>query len=96
MEDGLPSAHIAFAADGSCEFGTAGNSSLDAANPHVMLSVENCDYFEWWLPKEACKFGFVEDLALNSRSRLEAPTKPGLGCEIDWEWVRSNTVATLS
>lgn len=80
----------------NCEIGTAGNSSLDAANLHLMLSVENCDYFEWWLPKEDRQFGFVEDLTLNSGRRLEAPTKPGLGYEIDWEWVRSNTVETLS
>lgn len=80
----------------NCEIGTAGNSSLDAANLHVMLSVDNCDFFEWWLPSEARQFGYVEDLTLTASRQLTAPTAPGLGLDLDEEWIRRHTVETLS
>lgn len=80
----------------NCEIGTAGNSSLDIANLHVMLSVSNCSYFEWWLPKEARQFGMVEDLRLNQQGALDVPERPGLGFEIDWPWVEKHRIATLT
>lgn len=79
----------------NCEIGTAGNSSLDAANLHVMLSLDNCDFFEWWLPSEARQFGYLNDLAPNGESRLQAPTGPGLGLELDEEWISRHRLTTL-
>ena len=79
----------------NCEIGTAGNSLLNAANLHVIFSVTNCDYFEFWRPLEAHQFGLVDDIRLNERGVIEAPTKPGLGYELDWEWLKGNTIATL-
>jgi L-alanine-DL-glutamate epimerase-like enolase superfamily enzyme len=79
----------------NCEIGTAANSLLNAANLHVIFSVTNCDYFEYWMPQAAHQFGLVEDIKLNERGVIEAPTLPGLGYELDWEWIKSNRVATL-
>ena len=79
----------------NCEIGTAGNSLLNIANLHVIYSVQNCAYYEYWLPTEAHQFGLVEDISLNDRGVLEAPTAPGLGFEIDWEWIEAHRVATL-
>ena len=79
----------------NCEIGTPGNSLLNAANLHVIFSVANCDYFEYWMPQAAHQFGLVEDVKLNERMTIDAPTAPGLGYEIDWEYIRSHTVATL-
>jgi L-alanine-DL-glutamate epimerase-like enolase superfamily enzyme len=79
----------------NCEIGTAGNSLLNAANLHVIFSVTNCDYFEYWMPAAAHQFGLVEDIRLNDRGVIEAPTLPGLGYEIDWNWVKSHALATL-
>ena len=80
----------------NCEIGTTKNSALDAANLHVMLSVSNCDYFEWWLPKEATQFGYIEDMQPTSNKQLVAPTAPGLGYEWDWDWLSAHTVETLT
>ena len=79
----------------NCEIGTPGNSLLNAANLHVIFSVANCDYFEYWMPQEAHQFGLVEDVALTERMTIEAPTSPGLGYELDWDYIDAHRVATL-
>jgi len=79
----------------NCEIGTAGNPTLDMANLHVIFSVKNCTYFEWWQPLEAHQFGLTENIKRNSNGMVEATDKPGLGCDIDWDYINSNTIATL-
>lgn len=79
----------------NCEIGTAGNSALNAANLHVIFSVANCDYFEYWQPQAAHQFGFVDDVKLNERGVIEAPTLPGIGYEVDWNWIEAHKIATL-
>ena len=79
----------------NCEIGTAGNSLLNAANLHVIFSVANCDFFEYWMPQAAHQFGLVDDVVLNERGVIEAPEKPGLGHELDWDFLAAHKVATL-
>lgn len=79
----------------NCEIGLAGNSLLNAANLHVIFSVSNCDFYEYWMPQEAHQFGVVEDIKLNDRGVIEAPTAPGLGYELDEDWIRGHTTQTL-
>ena len=79
----------------NCEIGTAANSLLNAANLHVIFSVANCDYFEYWMPQAAHQFGLVDDVHLNEKGSIDAPTRPGLGYELDWDWLKSHTVDTL-
>ena len=79
----------------NCEIGTAGNPLLQAANLHVIFSVENCDFYEYWMPQSAHQFGLVEPIVLNNRGAISAPTSPGLGYEIDWDWVREHRKGTL-
>ena len=79
----------------NCEIGTAANSLLNAANLHVIFSVSNCDYFEYWMPQAAHQFGLVDDIHLNGKMVIEAPTRPGLGYELDWDWLKAHTVETL-
>ncbi len=79
----------------NCEIGTAGNSTLNAANLHVIFSVGNGAYFENWRPTEAHQFGLVEDIALNERQVIEAPTAPGIGYELDWDWIEAHRVEVL-
>ena len=79
----------------NCEIGTAGNSLLNAANLHVIFSVANCDYFEYWMPQAAHQFGLVEDIALNERVVIVAPDKPGIGYELDEEFLAAHKIATL-
>ena len=79
----------------NCEIGTAANSLLNAANLHVIFSVANCDYFEYWMPQGAHQFGLVDDVHLNEKGSIDAPTRPGLGYELDWDWLKYHTADTL-
>lgn len=79
----------------NCEIGQAGNPLLNAANLHVTLSVSNCDYYEYWMPQEAQQFGLIDDITLNDNCLIEAPTFPGLGYSIDWDWIKSHKIDSL-
>jgi L-alanine-DL-glutamate epimerase-like enolase superfamily enzyme len=80
----------------NCEIGLAGNSLLNAANLHVIMSVTNCDYYEYWMPLAAHQWGVVDDIKLNERGTIDAPMKPGLGFNLDEEWIAAHKVTTLS
>ena len=79
-----------------CEIGLAGNSALNAGNLHVIMSSLNCTYFEYWMPKEVHQWGVKKQLKINENGNLDAPTDPGLGIELDEEWIAAHKVATLS
>ena len=80
----------------NCEIGTAGNGSLNAANLHVMLSVGNCDFYEYLMPIERQHFGMKSYPTPDEHGVMHAPTQPGLGFELDWDWIEHHKVATLS
>ena len=79
-----------------CEIGLAGNSAMNAANLHVMMSSLNCTYFEYWLPKEVHQWGVMDQLEINQNGNLDAPEAPGLGIRLDEDWISSHKIATLS
>ena len=37
----------------------------------------------------------TENIKRNSNGMIEATGKPGLGCDIDWDYINSNKIATL-
>ncbi len=80
----------------NCEIGTAGNPLMNAANLHVMLAVRNCDFFECLLPEKSEQFGLTGYIEPNERGVIVAPDRPGLGFEIDWDWIEHHQVASLS
>ena len=79
----------------NCEIGLAGNTLLNAANLHVIMSITNCDYYEYWMPLAAHQWGVKDEIKLNDRGVVEAPMGPGLGFELDEEWIAAHRVATL-
>ena len=79
----------------NCEIGTAGNSLMNAANLNVIMSVLNCDFYEYWMPLEAQQFGLKQEILVNSDGVLTAPDTPGLGFEIDEDFIARHRVATI-
>ncbi len=79
----------------NCEVGTAGNSLMNAANLNVIMSVLNCDFYEYWSPLEAQQFGLTQEILVNDNCVLTAPESPGLGFEIDEEFVSHHLVSTI-
>lgn len=80
----------------NCEIGTAGNSLLNIANLHVIYSINNCDYYEYWMPANVHQFGVYQDIEISKQGTIVASPSAGLGYEIDWEYIRSKTVRRLS
>ena len=78
-----------------CEIGVAGNASLNAANLHVQLSVANSAYHEYIFPRAPEEFGLTSYLRPDSHGDLIAPDAPGLGLELDEDWIAAHRIATL-
>ena len=71
------------------------SSLLDIANLHVACSVRNCDFFELHHPM----FRFAlhdRPLDIDGSGHVHLPTGPGLGVELDWDWIDDHTVLMLS
>ena len=66
----------------NCEVGTAGNSLMNAANLNVIMSVLNCDFYEYWSPLEAQQFGLTEEILVNDRL-VPHRTRSRLGLAFD-------------
>ena len=71
-----------------------GTALLDVANLHVALSVENCEFVEAHHP--VFEQGMVgSPLAIDLDGCRVLPNAPGLGIEIDWNWVDDHTVEVI-
>ncbi len=79
---------------GTCEIGLGGNPSMNAANLHVMGSVDNSTYYEHWLPAERHQFGVLNPSSPTA-GWIAVPSGQGLGVTIDEAWVAAHRVASL-
>ena len=59
------------------------------------MSITNCDYYEHWMPLAAHQWGVKDEIILNKRGMIDAPMGPGLGFELDEDWIAAHRVATL-
>ena len=88
-------AHLAEAFRMKCEIHHGGNSLNNVANLHVIMAVNNCDYYEVFPSHGANKFGLVKDIEVDEQGLVYAPEKAGLGYEIDWDLVKRETVQVV-
>ena len=65
---------------------------LDIANLHVSGAIRNSRYAEvFWEP--FYRFGLKGDpLVPDADGMLHVPTKPGLGVDLDWDWIDDHTL----
>ena len=68
-----------------------GGTVAQSAALHVMLSGENCDYFELPYPVEQWERGYLNPIRPDVNGMVTAPDGPGLGVDIDWEYMASHT-----
>jgi L-alanine-DL-glutamate epimerase-like enolase superfamily enzyme len=92
----IKAAHVAEAFGMNFEIHHGCNSLNNVACLHVALAIRNCEYFEVLLPDAANKYGLVQDIEVDSKGWVRAPTGPGLGVEIDFELIRRNTETVLA
>ena len=73
-----------------------GHTLLQAANLQVMLAFDNIRFFELPYPVEPWEYGVVEPIRPGPDGTVALPSGPGLGVELDWEWVERNAFAQIS
>ena len=86
--------HLAEGFKMRCEIHHGGNSLNNVANLHVTMAAPNCEFFEFFPSPGTLMYGLVEDIDMTG-GVVQAPTKPGLGYEIDWDLVQREHVGTV-
>lgn len=89
-------AHLAEAFNMKCEPHSYGNVLEQAAHLHVMLAIRNCDFFELPVPEGTYDQCMKDVIRIDREGFVHAPSKPGLGYEIDWEKIDEITAEVLN
>ena len=85
--------HLAEGFNMKCEIHHGGNSLNNVANLHITMAVPNCEFFEFFPCTGDNMYGLVNEIDMTG-GVVHAPTKPGLGYEIDWELVKREYTGT--
>ena len=80
------------AAGMKCEIMSWGNTMVSSANLHLMLGLGTSSYYEQPVPYEPYEYGMHETIRTDAEGFIQAPTRPGLGYEIDWEAMEAATI----
>lgn len=94
ITDCIKSAHLAEAFRMNYEMHHGGNSINNIANLHVMCAIRNSEFFEVHLSHHPC--GVVNEIDIDSDGMITVPDGPGLGINLDKDYIKANTVAELS
>ena len=73
-----------------------GTTLIQAAHFHVMLAIHNCDLVELPVPRGILDQGMKDTLWPDAEGYVHAPTKPGLGYDIDEDAIDDLTVRELT
>ena len=92
----VKTAHLAEAFHLNYELHHGGNSLNNFANLHVIMAIQNTEFFEVLLPAASQKYGLLNDLEVDLDGMVQAPMSPGLGAEIDFELIKRKTLTVLT
>jgi L-alanine-DL-glutamate epimerase-like enolase superfamily enzyme len=92
----VKAAHLAQAFRLDYEVHHGGNSLNNLANLHVILAIQNTNFFEVLLPDAAQKYGLSDEIAVDENGLVHAPAGPGLGAAIEFDLIRARTISVLS
>jgi L-alanine-DL-glutamate epimerase-like enolase superfamily enzyme len=90
----IKTAHLAEAFGLQCEIHTAIYHPLELVNLHCCAAIKNCEFFEVLLPWDYFDFGLKEPLRIEGGQAI-LPQRPGLGVELDWDFIDNCTFAIL-
>ena len=91
----IKAAHLAEAFHMSFEVHHGGNSLNNIANLHVIMAINNCEFFEVILPDATQKYGLLQDIEVDKQGFVHAFDGPGLGAQIDFDLIERKKVAVL-
>lgn len=92
----LKTAHLSEGFHMNYEVHHGGNSLNNVANLHLIMAIRNCEYFEVLLPASVQKHGLVNDIEVDVDGLVHAFDGAGLGADIDFDLIDSNTIEVLS
>ena len=90
----LKTAHLAESFGMQCEIHTAIYLPLELVNLHCAAAIRNCEFFELLDPLSHFDFGLAEPLKIEN-GQAHLPQKPGLGIDLDWNYINDCTYAVL-
>jgi L-alanine-DL-glutamate epimerase-like enolase superfamily enzyme len=90
----MKTAHLAESFGMQCEIHTAILHPLELVNLHCCAAIKNCEFFEVLLPTDYFDFGLKETIKIEDGQAV-LPNKPGLGVDLDWDFIESCTVEVL-
>ncbi len=73
-----------------------GTVHIQAAHLHVMLSIHNCEFVELPVPLHCLDIGMQDTITIDKDGYVNAPTKPGLGYNVDWAQIEKHTAELVS
>ena len=95
-------AHLAEAFHMNCEVHDGFNALGNLACVHVVMAIANCEMYEVLTINptgtyglQHLSYGLTEPIAFDAELNVLAPTRPGLGHDIDWDLINSSVVAEL-
>lgn len=72
-----------------------GSPLMNLANLHVLCSIPNADYIEVLVPEKEYSYGIKTVSLVDAKGFAWAPNSPGLGAEIDWDYINNHTSSEL-
>lgn len=72
-----------------------GTTLIQAAHFHVMLAINNCDLVELPVPRGILDHGMADVMWIDGDGYVDAPTKPGLGYDLDEDAIADLTVREI-
>jgi L-alanine-DL-glutamate epimerase-like enolase superfamily enzyme len=86
-----------------CEVHDAYNATGNLATAHLVMAMPSCSMYEALVIHEPdsydlkhLSYGLAEPIDIDRDGFINAPQRPGLGIDIDWELIKSTVVAELS
>ncbi len=96
-------AHLAEAHGMNCELHDAYNAMNNVATLHVAMAIGNCEWFEVITfnaagvhELEHLSYGLATPIEIDADGYVHAPTRPGLGFDVDWELIDSARLGELA
>ncbi len=86
----MKTAHLCESFGMQCEIHTAIFHPLELINLHVCAAIKNCEYFELLVPTDLFDIGLAEPISIKDGKAI-LPQKPGLGINLDWDFIDNNT-----
>lgn len=91
----MKTAHLAEAFAMNCEIHTAIYHPLELVNLHCAAAMKNCEFFEVLVPEHLFAIGMKEPIDVRD-GHAHLPSKPGLGIDLDWDFIDNSTIREFS